>query len=101
MKLSGYWFCEGPCDDTVILPAPRGRAKPGPAECPQCHQLTAVWKPGVPEGVFHANGAARRSEPARITGHAEVRLHRWRESDHALFDEMRRAVETFNPHSRE
>jgi hypothetical protein len=51
--------------------------------------------------VFHANGVARRSEPARITGHAEVRLHRWRESDQALFDEMRRAVETSTPHSRE
>ena len=87
MKLAGYWFCEGKCDDTVILPLPRGRGKPGLAECPQCHQITARWKPGVPEGVFHANVAASASEPARI-----ATVHRWREGDHARFDEIRRFV---------
>ena len=93
MKLSGYWFCEGRCDDTVILPLPRGRAKPGPAKCPQCHQITAVWKPGVPEGVVRANGAAPLSKPQRsddLTNHGVPK--RWRESDHDLFEEMRSFV---------
>ena len=88
MKLAGYWFCEGKCDDTVILPLPRRRAKPGLAECPQCHQITARWKPGVPEGVFRADVAAGASEPARIA----TTVHRWRADDHGRFDAMRRLV---------